>query len=196
MSYEHYHKESQHPEDVEVLEWALGHYKGQPCRFLEIGVLNGQTARGIKQFCDENKIELEYWGIDPVSPEKWGCPREPFPGANFIQGDSAESFHLAEGPFEVALIDGCHCVNHVILDTIHYGAKVAYGGYLLFHDTNPEIQNTMRDPHGPDIWQFHNSVLEALTMIRFPTELWHYAKDSDHVEGRKWGGMTCFRKRL
>lgn len=197
MSFEHYYAGSQNPEDVEVLESVLKLYAGKPCRFLEIGVLNGQTARGVKQFCDENKIALEYWGIDINGPEFHGQPNPPFAGANFIKGDSAEVFHLVPEELDVVLSDGCHCINHVILETLHYGKKVVRGGFMLFHDTSPSIQQTMRDPHGPNIPEFHNSVEVAHGLMEFPNIHWRWHQAStDHVpvERRNWGGMIAYRK--
>lgn len=196
MSFDNYYAGSQNPEDVEVLESVLKLYAGKPCRFLEIGVLTGQTARGIKQFCDENGIALEYWGIDPVSPETHNQPREPFPGAHFVQGDSAEVFHLVPKELDVVLSDGCHCVNHVILETVHYGGRVNPNGFMLFHDTSPAIQQAMRDPHGPDIPEFYNSVLAAHAVIGFPQTgnwPWRHRKES-RGRGRVWGGMTAYQK--
>lgn len=195
MSFEHYYAGSQNPEDVEILESVLKLYAGQSCRFVEIGVLTGQTARGIKQFCDQNGVALEYWGIDPVSPEAHGKPREPFPGAHFIQGDSIESFHLLPKlGFDVVLVDGCHCLNHVILDTYHYEGRVFKdGGWMLFHDTNPAIQQTMKDPHGPNIPQFYNSVRAAHEMIAFPFWPWKLRMETPANPLRKWGGMTAYQ---
>lgn len=194
MSFEHYYAGSQNPEDVEILESVLKSYSGKPCRFLEIGVLTGQTARGIKQFCDENKVALEYWGIDPVSPETHNQPREPFPGAHFVQGDSVESFHLVPLDLDIVLCDGCHCINHVMLETIHYGDRTVNGGWLLFHDTNECIQHTMRDPHGPDISQFYNSVNRAHELLKFPFYPWRRRMETTDNHLRKWGGMSAFRK--
>lgn len=195
MSFEHYYSGSQNPEDVEVLESVLKLYSGMPCRFVEIGVLTGQTARGIKRFCDEHGIVLEYWGIDSVSPETHNQPREPFPGANFVQGDSVESFHIPLPPFDVVLVDGCHCINHVMLETIHYGSRVKEGGWMLFHDTNPLIQHSMREPHGPDISQFYNSVERAHELLGFPDIYpWALLLNTLPRPDRKWGGMKAYRK--
>lgn len=194
MSFEHYYAGSQNPEDVEILESVLKLYAGKPCRFVEIGVLTGQTARGIKQFCDENGVALDYWGIDPVGPEKYNQPRIPFPGAHFIQGDSAESFHVPPPPLDVVLCDGCHCINHVMLETIHFGSRVENGGWMLFHDTNLFIQQSMRDPHGPDISQFYNSVIRAHELLRFPFYPWRLIRETLDRPDRKWGGMKAYRK--
>ena len=180
---------AQQPEDIEVLEMVLSRYRGTLMRFVEIGIHVGSTARGIKEYCDLNRVHLEYWGIDPVVPD----PNPPFPGAHFIHGPSEESFHLAPDRIDVVLIDGCHCVNHVILDTYQYGARVMPGGFMLFHDVNPRIQHTMKDPHGPNIPQFYNSVLEAHLMIGFPFRNWKLLAEKWNNDA-PWGGMAAYQK--
>lgn len=178
------------PADAEVLELVLDQYKLKRIKFLEIGVYEGATARGIKQRCSENRSPLEYWGIDSGAI----CdPVPPFDGATFIVGDSAESFHLFPNDFDVVLLDGCHCLNHVILEVFHYGAKVKAGGFLMFHDTWSEIQQTMKDPHGPNIPQFHNSVNLALQIIGFPFKNWHLFRHN-WMPGVEYGGMTAYQR--
>lgn len=188
---------SQTPEDVKVLEWVLWQSSmGRTIlKVLEVGTFLGDTSNEIKKYCDRHEIALEFWGIDSGShPDFHGQkPPLPFEGANMVIGDSAEVFHLVPDGFDVVLLDGCHCVNHVILDTIHYSRKVRSGGFLLFHDTSPEIQHTMKDPHGPDIPEFHNSVLLAIQMMRWPQQGWWLRQDR-FQKGAPWGGMRAYQK--
>lgn len=189
----------------EVLEKATE--KTDSIRFLEVGTYQGDTSREIKRWCDYHEKGLEFWGIDSgLHPEfimnknpalsSPGRPPIPFQGANMVFVDSAEAFHRIPYGLDVVLIDGCHCVNHVILDTIHYGQRVKPGGFMMFHDTAPHIQQTMRDPHGPDIPEFYNSVIKAHALMRFPFdgnwELFAEGFDKD----AKFGGITCYRKLL
>jgi hypothetical protein len=178
--------------DAFALECVLSHYAGKPCRLLEIGVHGGDTARGIRDFMAAQGSVLEYWGMDNGShPDH--LTLKPFPEANFINGDSAESFHLVPDKLDVVLVDGCHCFNHVVLDTLHYGERVVPGGLLLFHDITPLAQQTMRDPHGPDIPEFHNSVLEAHRRMGFPFDNW--TEQAFAFDGEaKWGGMAVYQK--
>lgn len=106
---------------------------------------------------------------------------------------SAESFYKVPGEFDLVLIDGCHCVNHVILDTLHYGAKVKPSGFLMFHDTAAHLQQTMRDPHGPDHPMFYNSVLQAHRLMGFPSAEWKLVMDVSEPSS-KIGGMQVFQK--
>lgn len=99
-------------------------------------------------------------------------------------------FHLVP-TFDVVFVDGAHTRNDVILDTVNYAPKVVPGGFILFHDTSPEIQHTMREAYGPDIPQFYNAVNEALELMRWPWEGWRLTEDR-HEPGAGYGGMRAY----
>jgi hypothetical protein len=183
---------SQRPCDVEVILNALYHSSAKTGRvkFLEVGTFGGDTANGILDWCNKNSVALDYCGIDSRAQIH---SDNPIPGSNFIVGDSAEVFHLVPNGLDVVLVDACHCINHVILDTLHYGARVRPGGFLLFHDTSREVQQTMKDPHGPDIPEFHNSVNAAHKLMGFPTQEWKLWHDV-YEPGAPWGGMRMYQK--
>lgn len=193
MSYD-----SQTPSDAEAIERVLSMYVNAPLKFLEIGTYQGSTARAIKEFCDKQGTELEYWGVDsgahPTFREQQYTPRVPFPGANMVIGDSAEVFHLVPPSFDVVFLDGCHCFNHVVLDTLHYRKRVKLGGFLMYHDTDPRFEQTMRDPHGPEHPFFYNSVNTALKALRmFDDPDWRLACSPVYFPHAKFGGITVFR---
>lgn len=193
--YRHFYPGSQTPADVKVITDVLHEYQLKSCNLVEVGILTGQTARGIKAICENLGIRLDYTGVDPVSPETHNHPREPFHGARFMQMDSLEAVHsFSPYALDVVLIDGCHCFNHVILETVLFADKVKPGGWMLFHDTQDDIQGTMRDPHGPDRPEFYNSVNAALRFINFPfARKWEQVHRSQ-TPGHPWGGMTAFQK--
>lgn len=169
---------------------------GPDLKFLEIGIFGGATARGIKDWCDRNHIELNYWGIDNSSHPGFGGKLKlthPFDGAKVIDRDSAEAFVLVPDGFDVIFCDGCHCFNHVVLETIHYSKKVRAGGFLMFHDTNPAIQQTMKDPHGPEDLLFYNSVNLAHKELGWPWKGWQWwASRCDALA--KFGGISVYQK--
>lgn len=192
--FEHFYVGSQTRADVTVIVDVLHQYQRKSVSLVEVGILTGQTARGIKTICDDFGISLYYVGIDPVSPEVHNHPKQPFPGAGFRQADSLEAVHcIHPSSIDIAIIDGCHCLNHVILETILFSTKVRSGGWMLFHDTQDDIQGTMRDPHGPDMPEFYNSVNAAHRLIRFPDIHWKQVYRSQ-TPGHPWGGMTAFQK--
>lgn len=192
-----FYKGSQTPADAKVIVDVLHEYQLRPVSLVEVGILTGQTARGIKAICDDFGIQLDYYGVDPVSPETHNYPRIPFPGATFIQRDSLEAVHsFHPGSLDIVISDGCHCLNHVMLETILFSDKVKPGGWMLFHDTQDDIQGTMRDPHGPDVPEFYNSVNAAHKRLNFPLgPQWNWKQVyRSQTPGHPWGGMTAFKK--
>lgn len=179
---------------LKTLEWAAD--IKHPLRVLEIGTFGGDTSREIRDWCRAHNVGLQFWGIDNSSHPDFKAGREspwPFPEANMVRGDSAEVFHLIPNYLDVVLVDGCHCINHAILDTYHYSAKVAVGGYMMFHDTDPAHEQTMKDPHGPDIPEFYNSVLHAHAMINWPFPNWKHIESSTEA-GTPWGGLSVYHR--
>lgn len=173
-------------QDAQVMEATLEKMP-KKIKFLEIGTHEGGTGRGVKRWCDANGVELEWWGID-VS---YHAP--PFPGAIVVHGDSAEVYVDIPNDFNGILIDGCHCRNHVILDTYNYAPKVVPGGYLIFHDTGPQCQGKDHQAyHGSKaVPEFHIATLEALEMIRWPHPGWTlFMKKADPK--LPFGGMASY----
>jgi hypothetical protein len=159
-------------------------------QILEIGMWKGLTALGFKKFIEGHGGNLNYWGIDPgllalVDP--------PFPGAHIITGKSEESFHLVPGNFDIIFVDGNHSRNAVILDTFNYETKVVPGGFMVFHDTNPQCQHTGYEYEGPHIAEFGIAVREAWEMIGWPWEPWAFFMEKYPMDHHQ-NGTTAFRK--
>lgn len=179
-------------EDVEVLESCLEKLcsPGATVRILEIGAHDGGTALGIKRYVESHGAGLEYYGIEPDRA------RTPFiwPGATLINGDSAEVFNQIPGDLDLVWVDGCHCMNHVILDTVHYAPKVRNFGFICYHDTNPESQGIDKQHyHGPDIPEFSVAVNRALMAIRWPWGPWEAFRESYPLDQPRCG-TRAFRK--
>lgn len=180
-------------EDVEVLEACLEKLcsPGAVVRMCEIGAHDGGTALGIKRYVESHGAKLEYWGIDP-DPHRNKFAWE---GATILQGDSAIEWHKIPGDLDLVWVDGCHCRNHVILDTVNFSPKVRNFGFLCFHDVNPQIQGVgEKQPCGPvDVPQFNVSVVEGLQAINFPWGPWDLFKEAYPLD--VWGcGTRAYRK--
>ncbi len=173
-------------QDAQVLEATLDALP-KKIKFLEIGIHDGNTGRGVKRWCDDHGVELDWWGIDVCHHEP------PFPGATFIKGDSAEVYVDVPNDFNGILIDGCHCRNHIILDTYNYAPKVLLGGYLLFHDTGPNCQgNDHQAYHGSKaVPEFHIATLDAFKMIGWPHPGWSLFMEKADLT-LPFGGMHSY----
>jgi len=186
--------------DIAVLENALKLIvQEQPtgARILEIGVCHGGTAKGLKGFFDAAGVPLDYTGMDNQRDK----PVEvPFEGARILLGESSEIYDQVSGEFDLVIIDGCHCVNHVMLDFLHYGALVKRGGFVMFHDINPLAQGKLDyQGHGPkDRADFGTATRAALQKLGLPLEesacndRWACLEVKwDH---ENWGGTAIFQK--
>ncbi len=174
-------------EDVEVLEaslWSVidrwsslakARFPGDmpTVNVLEIGMHDGGTAKGLEHYLRGHGCGLNYIGIDP--DDGTTRPRYVPEGGKVIVGDSAEVFGQVPDGLDLVWVDGCHCINHVILDTLHYSRKVRPGGFMLFHDINPAGQGVAdRQPHGPDASEFRLAIDAAHKEIGFPyEEMWY-----------------------
>ena len=169
-------------EDVEVLESCLTliaskcHAEERFPRILEIGMHDGGTARGIENFFKAQGFPtITYWGIDPDQGKT--RPRYVPTNGREIIGLSSEVFSEIPFGMDLVWVDGCHCMNCVILDVIHYAPKVRRGGFMCFHDINPVGQGQEHQYHGPVIPEFGLATDMALNAIGFPREWSAWERD-------------------
>ena len=192
-------------EDVDVLEACLSiiasacKAQGRFAKICEIGMHDGNTARGIENFLKAQGVSMTYWGIDPLTEEVNKRPR--YRPANCLEiiGDSAEVFNQVPDQLDLVWVDGCHCRNHVILDTVNYESKVRPGGFICYHDINPFGQGLLNEHqyHGPNIPEFALAVTEALRLIRFPWAPWQFFDQKYPTpEESQDCGTLAFRKDL
>jgi hypothetical protein len=177
-------------EDAQVIEATLAQFHQPVVKWLEIGMFRGGTGIGVRDFLFARGIAFEYWGIDAGYITE---PSAPFPGAMVVKGRSEEVYPDIPGDFDGIFIDGCHCRNHVILDTMNYGPKVKPGGFLLFHDCGKAAQNQDKQPCGPLRVEFCISTLAAFEMMRWPTPDWELFSALER-EGSLLGGTRSYRK--
>lgn len=177
-------------QDALVLEATLERLAPrQSIKFLEIGVYQGQTGLGIKKWCDKRGVALEWWGIDSGRDID---PTPPFEGAIIRKGKSEQIYPQIPNDFDAILIDGCHCRNHIILDTLNYSPKVIVGGFLLFHDTSPSAQGKDYQSCGVDSPEFYISTLEGLRMLDWPPE-WQWQLVEERFDDTlPFGGMRSY----
>lgn len=180
-------------EDVEVLEACLEKLcsPGAVVRICEIGAHDGGTALGIKRYVEAHGATLEYWGIEPDKQRNAFI----WPGATLINEDSALCFNQVPDNLDLVWVDGCHCENHVVLDTLHYNGKVRNFGFMLYHDINPQIQGVgEKQPCGPaGVPEFNVFVNGALQAIRWPWGPWEVFRESYPLD--VWGcGTRAYRK--
>lgn len=129
-------------------------FQREPLRILEIGVHDGRTSRGIRDFLHSNNItNFEHWAVDNG---RW-AKTKPYEEVRMVWGDSSETGHLVPAQLHWVFVDGCHCVNHALIDISRYGSRLIPGGELAAHDTYADVPPfTDYQDHGPrDRPEFH-----------------------------------------
>lgn len=196
--------------DIDVVEqglqMAMKRFSG-PIRVVEIGVRDGSTCLGMKSFIESKKRRIDYSGFDngrdmAVGEPYYGERDDPL-RAKIYLGDSAETYRFCPSDVHFLFIDGCHCVNHVIVDCLHFGEKVAIGGLMAFHDMAPSSQGKNREGqyqgHGPqDQEHFGIAVREAhrlLGILDDPinSKMWKKVR-VDWDKNSWWGGVALFER--
>jgi len=167
-------------------------------KVMEVGVCRGKTSRGIKHELDRLRAVYEYWAVDSGAGMA-GNVLPPFEGCRLVIGNSEESYMEFPDDLHWVFIDGCHCINHVMLDILHYAPKVRDGGLIVLHDTSPLAQACNRHPpdyqkHGPRHADFGTAILAAFDKLdvehRRDMQLVRSAQDEDAC----WGGVSVFKK--
>lgn len=124
--------------EAEMLDGLLAEIKntfGQ-IRYLEVGVFAAGTLYGVYDRADELQCPVHCEGVDLPNWKPQFAP----PEYVFHAGDSMDEWRRVTGEFNLLFIDGCHCVNHSMMDFLNYSPFVCVGGFCLFHDTATNSQ--------------------------------------------------------
>ena len=165
--------------------------KSAALQICEIGVRNGDTARGIVRFMTLRGHKVEYWGVDNGAD---GFLFKPFREAKMVWEDSVKAHHQLPGDFHWIFVDGCHCAEHAAQDITNYGAKIRDGGVLVMHDVSPHRQGEEYQGHGPrDDKHSHIWVREPMqTRMKSPEWTLEFEDWMDDAPG----GVAAYTRRL
>lgn len=165
--------------------------------FLEIGVNDGKTARGVARKAQELNVPFAGSGVDigtqiESQPENY----------TFYHGDSMDVWPQVIGRFNFLFIDGCHCANHVMADFLNYSPLVAVKGICAFHDVGrPELeakQKIYEQPYQDAKWHPGKAVCGVRMGLRKLGLLNEFRSDWTHwktVLGQgELLGVAAFRK--
>lgn len=171
---------------------------GPALKVCEIGIFSGHTSRSVREvLLTTTAADYEHWCVDNRVEDR-GVWEPPFPGCNCVWKDSHDAAPEVPNGLGLVLIDGCHCLHHVLGDWWLYSPKVLPGGLVLFHDANVQSQGKQYQRHGDEHRsESHISVLGALESLNLVPcsrpgwELAHVGGDG----GTWWGGMLAFRRK-
>lgn len=198
-----------HLDDIAVVEKSLthvgelfGHRTDDPLRIVEIGIWDGSSTREMSQFITGTLgiKQYEHWTLDKclLAGGLNGTPA--FEGCKSLVGDSLDLAPTVPDGISLLLIDGCHCLYHVLGDFALYSPKVSLGGLILFHDVNPKLDQNWRQ------YQYHGDTArrESYVSVRMALsrlgllplrrrDYFVFAEGAGTVE-TWWGGMMAFKK--
>lgn len=163
----------------------------------EVGIHNGETSRGMAKYLQSNNRKFAHTAIDNQQDFKMGRPYEEC--LDFLIGDSVEmSARLVDDFYHFCFIDANHSFHKVIADFVAYTPKIKKGGYLLFHDTNPNIvsykdyQKVGSEAH-ENMYISVRRALKAIGLFDNAFPEWELIFDEFDQENEA-GGICVFKK--
>lgn len=166
-------------------------------RFLEIGVCGAGTTRGMYRRASEIGCPIEAAGVDL---EMYRPNPTPHKNYKFYSGDSMDAWREIKGSYNLALVDGCHCVNHTICDFLNYSPLLVVNSYCLFHDTalpiNGKYQEAWPQDHSyagkpPSVLGVREGLIKLGLLQGYRTD-WKLVKELPSDTGLM--GMALFRR--
>lgn len=140
-------------------------FPNEVINYTEVGLYNGRTANGVKEYLVSKGKQYNITGIDNF---KDGEMLVFFPeDAKLIQGSSIEVYNqLADNSQHLLIIDGNHSFPYVVADFWCFRKKIKRGAYLCFHDASPQTQGKSWQRMGNDLDSDMNiAVMKALNDI-------------------------------
>ena len=137
-------------------------------KYLEIGLYNGRTASGVKEYLVCKNYPHEITGIDSfILGEKLVFFPE---DAKLIDGSSIELYNRIEDNSQSFIfIDGNHSFPYVVADFFCYKDKLKKGGFICFHDASPQTQwkgwQHVGDKDDPDMTIAVMKALERIGLV-------------------------------
>lgn len=162
----------------------------------EIGVFQGNTSRGMKDFFWSVGRKVNYIGVDNQRDFKMDSP---FKDAKFIIGNSFEVYNqIPDNSQHFIFIDGNHSYPVTMVDFLVYSDKVVDGGYIAFHDTGAQIKpftdfQGIGDMADPDMWIACRKAVNKLGLLDNKFEGWVKVLD-EYDENFHTGGILLVKK--
>lgn len=174
-------------------------FPDEPIRYTEIGLYNGRTASGVKEYLQSNNYPYEIIGIESfILGEKMVFFPE---DGELINGSSIEVYNkLPDNSQHFILIDGNHSFPYVVADFYCYKDKLKKGGYLCFHDASPQTQGKgwqgIGDKDDPDMTIAVMKALEKIGLIGNNNIQWLGFEliFNEWDENDEGGGVIIFKK--
>lgn len=162
----------------------------------ELGVRDGRTSRGIRDFFLEKKRGHVHTGIDNQNDM---IIKPPFPESDLIIGNSTDVYNqLPDNSQHFIFIDANHSYALTMSDFLVYSDKVKIGGYLAFHDTGKQIKpytdyQRVGSNLDPDSYISCRKAIKKLGLLDNKFEGWELVFD-EADETQFTGGITVVKR--
>ncbi len=162
----------------------------------EIGVFQGNTSRGMRDYFKKIGIKINHTGIDNQRDFKMGSP---FPESNFIVGNSFEVYNkIPDSSQHFIFIDGNHSYPITMVDFLVFSDKVVDGGFIAFHDTGAHIKpmvdfQGIGDMDDPDMYIACRKAVKKLGLLDNHFKGWKLIMD-EWSEELHTGGILLVQK--
>lgn len=179
-----------------TLDLLFNQFPDEAINYCEIGLYNGRTTSGVKEYFKSKDKKYSITGIDNFKDkeELVFYPED----AKLIQGSSIEVYNQIEDNSQhLILEDSCHCFACVCSTFFCYAPKVKAGGYFAFHDTGKHIRPFKDFQHGdknnPDAYISCRKSLNAIGLYNNLLPNWELIFDeSDSLD--EAGGISVFKR--
>lgn len=178
-----------------ILSMVCDRFKGD-LNILEIGVFQGNTSRGMRDFLKEKGRKINHTGVDNQRDFKMD---KPFPESNFIIGNSFEVYpKVKDNSQHLIFIDGNHSYPITMIDFLVYSDKVVEGGFIAFHDTGKQIKpftdfQGIGDMADEDMWIACRKAVDKLGLLTDEYKGWKLILD-EADETFHTGGILLVQK--
>jgi hypothetical protein len=179
-----------------ILDLVCFSFREEPINILEIGVHQGNTSRGMRDFLKQRGRAINHTGIDNRRDFNMEAP---FPESRFIIGNSIEVYNqIEDGSQHLVFIDGCHNYPMTMADFLVYSDKVRLHGYIAFHDTGEQIKpmtdfQGMGDMDDPDMYIACRKAVKRLGLLDGKQGGWSLILDQ-YDDSFHTGGIVLVQK--
>lgn len=178
-----------------ILSLVSANFEGD-LNITEIGVFQGNTSRGMRDYFKKIGRKINHTGIDNQRDFKMG---KPFEESNFIAGNSFEVYNkIPDNSQHFIFIDGNHSYPITMVDFLVFSDKVVDGGFIAFHDTGAHIKpmvdfQGIGDMDDPDMYIACRKAVKKLGLLDNQFRGWKLIMD-EYSDELHTGGILLVQK--
>lgn len=178
-----------------ALRLVLDEFPNDDYKILELGIAHGHFLKNMFDYMEHVKFgKTNAYGVDSKLHDYCPCQLQG-PRMHFVEGKTTEVYtKFSDEEFHFIFVDACHCHGHVFKDFTNYNKKVKVGGYIAFHDTNPDFQGGSQQPRTDECSKdTHIGVVKGIKEFD-PESNGFELLLKERSNGEYWGGVTIYKR--